>query len=230
MKYFLIIAGVLLFINGNAQSMTPEQWKAEAATNIRLLPKYGNLEKTEAQKKADDSFIAETIKQEQFAGNRTAASNSMIALGFKYLGDDNIKIAMYRFNQAFLLDSANTDIYWGYGAVYMKLGFKDLAFEQYEEGLKLNPSNPHLLTDYGTYFLGEYYANTNLKDLEKALQYLLKSYKLEKKNVDTLFKLSVVYLIKDDCKNAQKYYKECKAFGGAPISDDFTKELNEKCK
>ena len=29
---------------------------------------------------------------------------------------------MYRFNQAYLLDSTNTDIYWGFGGVYMTLG------------------------------------------------------------------------------------------------------------
>jgi hypothetical protein len=39
------------------QQMTSEQWEEEAKTNIRLLPKYGHVEKTEAQKKSDQEFI-----------------------------------------------------------------------------------------------------------------------------------------------------------------------------
>ncbi len=59
---------------------------------------------------------------------------------------------MYRFNQSYLLDSTSTDIYWGYGAVYMTLQNYEKAREQYLEGLTINPRNVHLLTDYATYF------------------------------------------------------------------------------
>lgn len=100
------------------QQMTSEQWEEEAKTNIRLLPKYGNVQKTEAQKKADKEFIESALKQD--STNRKA-SDHLISLGFNNLYRD-IKTAMYRFNQAYLLDSTNTDIYWGFGGVYLTLG------------------------------------------------------------------------------------------------------------
>src|SRR5690606_616546 len=149
MKNILTLVITFFALTTFGQQMTSEQWEEEAKTNIRLLPKYGHIPKTEEQQKLDQKFIDETVQQEKFKGDRTAASNHMISLGFNYLYRGDVKTAMYRFNQAYLLDSLNNDIYWGYGAVYMTLGNYEKAKQQYEEGLSINPSNTHLLTDYG---------------------------------------------------------------------------------
>jgi len=214
------------------KKMTPEQWNDEAKTNIRLLPKYGHVNKTEGQKASDKEFIETTLKQ--YTTNRKA-SNHLIELGFKYLYND-VKTAMYRFNQAYLLDSTNTDIYWGYAGVYMTLGNIENAEKQYLKGLSINPENTHLLTDYGTYFMAQYYGlqllneKKALPNLGAAINYLIKSYLLDDKDQNTTFKLSVCYYQKKDCKNAWKYYNECKISGGQPITEDFTKALIEQCK
>jgi hypothetical protein len=87
-----------------AQQMTLNQWNEEEKTNIRCLPKYGYVEKTPGQLEADAKFIEVTLPR--FASKRLA-SEELIDLGFKYLYHD-IKTAMYRFNQAYLLDSTNS--------------------------------------------------------------------------------------------------------------------------
>jgi hypothetical protein len=107
----LLISLSLYSLTLSAQQLTLDQWNEQAKTNIRLLPKYGYAIKTDDQKKADQEFIAAALKQD--STNRRA-SNHLIRLGFQYLYSDITK-AMYRFNQAYLLDSANSDIYWGYG-------------------------------------------------------------------------------------------------------------------
>jgi hypothetical protein len=84
-----------------AQQMTLDQWNEEAKTNIRCLPKYGHVEKTAGQLEADSEFIQAALSE--FASKRLA-SEHLIDLGFKYLYHD-VKTAMYRFNQAYLLDS-----------------------------------------------------------------------------------------------------------------------------
>ena len=212
--------------------MTFEQWNKEAKTNIRLLPKYGQVSKTEGQKASDKEFIETALKQ--YPSNRKA-SDHLIELGFKYLYND-IKTAMYRFNQAYLLDSTNTDIYWGYGGVYMTLGDLENAQKQYLEGLAINSQNTHLLTDYGTYFMSQYYVVQPLDDkmalahLDSAITYLTKSVQLDENDPNTSFKLSICYYQKKDCENAWKYYDKCKLVGGQPITDDFTKALTEQCK
>ena len=214
------------------QQMTSEKWDEEAKTNIRLLPKYGHAQKTEAQKNSDKEFIETALKKD--TSNRIA-SDHLVSLGFQYLYRD-IKTAMYRFNQAYLLDSTNTDIYWGFGGVYMILGDYAKAEKQYQEGLAINPNNTHLLTDYGTYFMDQYYGilpideKGALTNLESAITYMVKSYQLDQTDQNTTFKLSICYWNKGDCDNAWKYYDICKALGGQPITEDYTKDLKKKCK
>jgi len=214
------------------QQMTSEKWDEEAKTNIRLLPKYGHAQKTEAQKNSDKEFIETALKKD--STNRKA-SDHLISLGFQYLYRD-IKTAMYRFNQAYLLDSTNTDIYWGFGGVYMTLGDYAKAEKQYQEGLAINPNNTHLLTDYGTFFMAQYYGlqpideKGALTNLDSAITYMVKSYQLDPTDQNTTFKLSICYWNKGDCDNAWKYYDICKALGGQPITEDYTKDLKKKCK
>jgi len=185
---------------------------------------------------SDEKFIKETMQQEEFKGNRTLASNQTIKLGFDYLYRGDLKTAMYRFNQAYLLDQTNTDIFWGFGAVYLQLGLNVQAKKQYEEGLTINPKNTHLLTDFGTYFLIQYYglqskdkkgADTNL---DSAIDYMTKSYLLDNKDQNTTFKLSVCYMLKGDCNNAWRYHDECKALGGSQMTEKYTNDLMKKCK
>jgi tetratricopeptide (TPR) repeat protein len=215
-----------------SEKMTLEKWNIEAQTNIRLLPKYGNVEKTEGQKASDKEFIETTLKQ--YPTHRKA-SDHLIELGFKYLVSD-VKTAMYRFNQAYLLDPTNTDIFWGYAGVYMTLGDYEKAQQQYSEGLKIEPKNTHLLTDYGTYFMAQYFGmqaldeKKALENMDTAITYLTSSFEIDKTDPNTSFKLSVCYWVKGNCENAWKYYNVCKELGGQPITEEFTTELENKCK
>lgn len=232
MKISIIGLSLLLTITAFGQQINWKDWEKESQTNIRLLPKYGNIEKTEQQKKSDNAFIKTILEQDS---SRRKGSDQFIDLGFKYLYTD-IKTAMYRFNQAYLLDSTNTDIYWGFGAVYMTLGNYEKAKEQYEEGLKIEPENTHLLTDYGTYYMAQYYGLKPIDEeyaltyLDSAISYMTKSYAIDPKDQDTTFKLSVLYWNKGDCENAWKYYDECAKYGGLPITEGYTNDLKKKCK
>ncbi|MDR2919374.1 MAG: hypothetical protein LBV72_08435 [Tannerella sp.] len=219
-----------------AELTNPDVWDKEATTNIRLRPKYGHAQKSKEQKKLDEDFIKETLRQEEFKGNRRAASDFMIKKGFDYLYNGDLKTAMYRFNQAYLLDSLNTDIYWGFGGVYMTLEKYDLAKDQYMEGLSINPENTHLLTDLGSYFSIQYQLLQGVNEekaqanLNAAIMCMTKSYTIDAGDPNTTFKLSACYLLKNDCDNAWKYYDECVALGGAPITNEYTEYLKMACK
>ena len=236
MKQIFTLTILLFTVTTFGQQLNSVEWDEQAKTNSRLLPKYGHIPKTEEQQKIDERFIDESMQQEQFKGDRTAASNHLISLGFNYLYRGDVKTAMYRFNQAYLLDSLNSDIYWGYGAVYMTLGNYEKAKLQYEEGLAQNPDNTHLLTDFGTYYMAQYYGlepidkKSALTNLDTAITYMLKSHQLDKSDQNTTFKLSICYWIKGDCDNAWKFYDECKVLGGQPITEAYTKDLKKKCK
>lgn len=232
MKPSLILTLILLSVAGFGQGISISQWNEEAKANIRLLPKYGHAVKTAEQKEADREFMATALKQDT---TPRKASDHLVQLGFKYLYRD-IKTAMYRFNQAYLLDSTNTDIYWGFGGVYLTLGDYARAAEQYREGLAIDPRNTHLLTDYGTYFMAQYYGlqpvdpQSAAANLDSALMYMNRSYQLDASDPNTAFKLSACYFNKKDCDNAWKYYEVCEALGGQPITEAYTKELKKTCK
>lgn len=231
MKQILSSIILLLTSTVSGQQMTLEQWNEEAKTNIRLLPEYGHIQKTERQKQTDKEFIETVLKQDS---SLRKASDNYINFGFHYLYHD-VKTAMYRFNQAYLLDSTNTDIYWGFGAIYTILGDYTRAAEQYKKGLSMDPYNTHLLTDYGTVFLAQYYElhpmdeKSALSNLEHAITHLLKSYTLDPTDQNTTFKLSICYYNKKECENAWKYYEICQKSGGRPITEEYTKDLKKMC-
>jgi Tfp pilus assembly protein PilF len=220
-----------------------ESWEAESRTNKRLLPRYGLLKKTAAELKADSVYISDIMAMPQFKSRREASIH-LIGLGFQYLYRPDYKTAMYRFNQAYLLDSTNTDIYWGYGVIYSNMGRFDLAREQFEMGLSIDSNNFHILTDMGTYFMQQYFmalqmpVNDHIKDPQKeaenfmdsAMHYLNRSYGLDKKYIHTVYKLSICHWAVANCTAAWKYYDEAVALGGQPVTEEYTRDLMEKCK
>ena len=199
--------------------MTLNQWNEEEKTNIRFLPKYGYVEKTAEQLNADSVFIQAALPK--FPSKRLA-SEHLVELGFKYIYHD-VRTAMYRFNQAYLLDSTNSDIYWGFGGVYMILEDYPRAKEQYEEGLSRDSLNTRIMTDYGTYFMTQGMTDS-------AIRYLSRSYVSDSTNQNTSFKLAASYYYKEDCKNAVYFYERCKSLGGQPLTKEFVDDLQTKCK
>ncbi|RFZ84923.1 hypothetical protein DYU05_04775 [Mucilaginibacter terrenus] len=229
MKRYLTLLFCLMCFVSYAQKINYINWKTEASNDIRLQPEYGHAVKTKEQIAADDELIATVLKQDR---TRRKGSDHLINLEFKYLYNSDMRTAMSRFNQAYLLDPKNENVYWGYGAVYVMFGDKEEAIRQYDKGLSINPNSAVILTDKATIYFAEFQQEQGKfpEKLEKALTLLNASYKVDPKNLNTLYKLSICYFLIQDCANAWKYYKDCQALGGTPISPDFTTALKRQCK
>lgn len=227
MRYFFTILLFIICVYTDGQGISYAAWKEEARNNIRLLPKYGEAKKTLEQEKADQELIDAYVAQ---TGSREKGSELLIKLGFDYFYKGNIKTAMYRFNQAWLLNPQNTNVYWGFGAVYFSLGDYDKALEQYDEGLKADENNSNILTDKATIYMTRYMNSKNEEDYNWALSLFKKSYSVNPTYQNTLFKISVCYFLKKDCDNARKYYNECQKLGGKPITKEYTEALKKGCK
>ncbi|UKT64494.1 tetratricopeptide repeat protein [Pedobacter mucosus] len=226
-KPLIITIAILISVSCYGQSTTYSTWKKEAQNDAKLLPKYGNKEKTQEQKEADEELIKIAIQSDE---TREKASDHHVQLGFNYLGRQDFKTAMNRFNQAWLLNPKNENVFWGFGGVYFSFNDFENAIKQYDDGLLLNPRSTNILTDKATIFLTKFNQENSFSDLAIAIGLFETSYGIDPKNQNTLFKLSVCYFLKSDCENAKKFYKECMALGGKPITKEYTDALEETCK
>lgn len=220
-----ILTFFVLFSFG--QRMTYSEWQEEAKTNKRLLPKYGYIPKTANELTSDSTFISSILETD---GSLEVGSAHLVGLGFNYMQQGDIKTAMYRFNQAWLLDSLNANAHWGFGAVYAYFGQTTEQIIQYNAGLDIDPSNTNILTDYGTIHLSNFYDSANKYELYLAIELLRKACQKDPENYNTLFKLSICYYNLDDCYFAWKYWDKSVEFGGMPVMENFTRDLKENCE
>ena len=226
MKYTLTFIAILISQLCIAQQITYKEWQEEAKTDIRLLPEYGNVTKSKEQVEDDEELIKASLKADT---THRKASDHLVRLGFTYLSRGDLKTAMYRFNQGYLLDPKNENIYWGYGAIYGSFNDYQTAIVQYDKGLSINPRSSVILTDKATlYFVGFQQDNDHVK-LDTAIDLLKKSYVIDANNTNTTYKLSICYFLNKDCTNAWKFYNECKKLGGQQIAENYTDALKKMC-
>ncbi|MDB5118443.1 MAG: hypothetical protein JWQ79_3935 [Mucilaginibacter sp.] len=166
MKYlFLLIISALSF-SSIAQQVSYDQWKEDVKTEINLMPEFGNMPKTSEMIAEDDKFIKTCLEAD---GTRRKASEHLVTLGFKYLYQGDVKTAMQRFNQAWLLDNKNENAYWGFGSVYFMFNDYDEALKQLEKGLALNPNSSNILTDKATIYTGYFMNKHDINYLNSAI-------------------------------------------------------------
>lgn len=212
--------------NEVAQDNSYEAWNKEAIKEIRLNPRYGNAVKTPEQIAGDQELIKTYVKM---AGSRRMGAEMLVKKGFEYLQAGNLRTAMYRFNQAWLLDSTDANVYSGFASIYFK--FKDYrkSISLIDEGLAINPKSSVLLTDKATNYFSLFESSNSMLDIDKGLSLLKESYSIDPNNQNTLYKLSIHYFDRNDCDLALRYYRECMKLGGTPIVQRYKDALKERC-
>src|SRR5688572_8320435 len=116
--------------------------QADCPEGINKLPVYGQIQKCKEQLDNDYKFLQECDKQFK---DRQAAAKFYVDRGWGYFYKNQFDTAMMRFNQAWLLDSLNADVYWGLGNI---VGLRDKKLEEsltyFEKSLKIDPTNPRV--------------------------------------------------------------------------------------
>lgn len=123
----------MLVLNANDGNVISEitQMDATKKMPIELLIE-GNF---------DESLAAYRALKEQNATDQTVYENILNELGYRYLNNDHIKVAhdILKVNMMLYPDSFN--VYDSYAEVCMKLGEMELAIENYNKSIVLNPKN-----------------------------------------------------------------------------------------
>lgn len=101
------------------------------------LPMYGgkaSAEVTAPDKKRNEALIRQTGSQEAAVKKTLDEALATYQRGY-------FELAMHRYNQAWLMDPKNTEVFSGFGLVLDAMGQEDEALEIYKECLRLNPDH-----------------------------------------------------------------------------------------
>lgn len=107
---------------------------SKADIDISLIPEYGGFQKTPEQIKADERFVNTVMNEFK---DKRSASNEMIASGNQYYQKEDLDTAMRRYNQAWLLDETNPEVYIGFGNILKKRGDENGANEMFQKASNL---------------------------------------------------------------------------------------------
>lgn len=157
------------------------------------LPMYGGRVKTEEMKDADADLIASMEKQ---GFSRAEGAKEMLKLGWTAWSRRDMATAMTRFNQAWLLDPENGNVYHGFALV---LARRDGSPSDMEHLFQLATSKPNVdvvaFVDYGQFLWMEERLDASQAQLKKALQ-------ISKTARNARANMAFVHYLKNDMKSA----------------------------
>jgi tetratricopeptide (TPR) repeat protein len=116
--------------------------------SIDQVPMYGGMDRQSVPelKKADEAFI-ESVSSA--FGGRERAAKRWVDQAFAFYNHGDLDMAMKRFNQAWLLDPKNPEVYWGFGAVLHDRGLAFGAYDMEMRAYKLGFREVSFLADLG---------------------------------------------------------------------------------
>jgi tetratricopeptide (TPR) repeat protein len=195
--------------------------------SINELPLYGGFEKSESQKKEDQNFVINAIQQ---MGSRDKAAEHIIIRGWQSLSMNDIKTSIKRFNQAWLIDPSNGQIYWGLGVAQAMQGKYESAIKLYGCGDSIIKDNPRFLADYGHAVIRYSVELKSIKSeylpmSEKGIKLIKRAIELNPDLADAYFYLAVAEHNKENYKLAWENVHIAQKKGYSGIGKDFIKML-----
>ncbi|GAA4386187.1 hypothetical protein [Hymenobacter koreensis] len=106
---------------------------------LNTLPRYGGKAKSKELQKIDRAFVGAELKR--YRNDARAASDVSVELGWQHLAQQNPEVSIKRFNQAWLLDSTNCNVYYGFSACLSMQGDAKGAREYFRLAQRRDPKN-----------------------------------------------------------------------------------------
>lgn len=140
---------------------------ASPPSEMAHLPMYGGMDRqaVPAFKSADEQLIAGSMRA---FGSRDNASDVSVDHGFKFVAQKEYSMAMKRFNQAWVLNPDNPQVYRGFGVVLVKRGQYCDAVPLLEKALSYKVAIDGLAAQTAQAYRACVETNTSLTPSEKA--------------------------------------------------------------
>ena len=174
MKITFKVALIITFI------ITQSSYSQNCLPGINDLPMYGEVEKCQEQLEADANYLAE---MDDLFVSREAAADDVVKQAWRHFYNEEMKSAMRRFNQAWLLDEKNYHVYWGFGNILGKSGKSKQAIKIFDIGKKHNPTDSDFYIASASAYGDLYQKNEDKSQLHKAIKDLETAVKLDQNNV-----------------------------------------------
>lgn len=170
---------------------------------INIMPLYGNgkVKKCLSQLEADEMFLIE----EQKIGTRKDIAAHMIMRGWEFYYKNELDTSVMRFNQAWLLDSLNAELYWGLGDVLGKQQKFKESIPFFEHSLRLDPGKPKVWVDESVSYGNLFMQTHDVKVLDSAIYSLKKAIVLSPNNAQYYGQLTSAYSYFMQKDSARKY-------------------------
>ncbi len=186
---------------------------------------FGGLKKCDKQIKIDKDFLAYCDK---YFKNRNEATRHHIDKGWEFFNNNQLDTAMMRFNQAWLLDSTNADIYWGFGNILGRQQKFQESLKYFNKSLAINSKNSKvwqcLATSYGQLF----FQSKDVSLLNKAIDNFKKSVAIDPTNAEAYGQLVASFSYFNQKDSARKYLEITDRLDPKAINPEVRQILNEQ--
>ena len=167
--------------------------KSNKPADIKVCPLFGEVTKSECQKAIDKDFLEMCDKNFK---TRDEASSFFSARAWEYLAEGEKDTATYRFNLAWLLDSTQTDSYWGLGVIEYQKEHYPAAIKLMQTGLAMSETdNITLMVDLATVYIKCFTIDQNPEDMAKSFDLLDKAIAIQPQYANAYMQMALAKLI-----------------------------------
>jgi tetratricopeptide (TPR) repeat protein len=191
---YSVLFSTIIFLSCSPKQNCPD--------DINLLPMYGEVKKCEEQIEIDKQFLSDCDKQFK---NRREASDKYVEIAWGFFYNNDIEASMKRFNQAWLLDKNNSEVYWGFGNLMgMKKNYNQ-SILLLEKSIKINPNNAKVYESNAISYANIFNETKNVVHLNSTIENLKCAIKLEPENAKYYGLLTSAYSYFTQKDSLRKY-------------------------
>jgi tetratricopeptide (TPR) repeat protein len=192
---------------------------------INLIPMYGKEKKCIYQLEGDEEFLINCDKKFK---DRKEAARFYINRGWSYFHMSQLDTSMMRFNEAWLLDSTNADIYLGFGSILgTNKQFKE-SIPFFERSIKINPDNPKAYEGISASYGQLFFETKDIKYLNFTIDNLKKAIQLAPNNASAYGQLTAAYSYLLPKDSARKYMEITDKLNPNEVNPEVRDLLKEK--
>lgn len=189
---------------------------------INLLPMYGQVKKCEGQIETDNRFLKSC---DSTYSSRNEACLDMLRFAWRYHANGDNETAMKRFNQAWLLDSLNADVYTGFGELLMDKGEFSESVQYFEKSIQLAPNKSEPYKSLGVAYNFIFDETKDQKDLDKSIEKLKQSLDHDISDASVYAFLTKIYAETNQQDSALRYLSIAEKLNSSLVSQDIKDKI-----